>query len=250
MIDFASEKNLVFIELRDAQANLTLTECKELAVYARQKCVEVIYAVNVGAMDPRYFEVLARAIANTLVFDGPKMIRTGANGPELAGDETKLYWTAEDFKKLVQNINQAANTATMFGLKLSVENAREGLRGDGMTTFGTTELFGKQGVNVNVGWQLDTANFFSVSRVTNSSNEVKQLLEANSERIDYTHLKSSKDGQSQPILGSNDLPLGTYLECLAKKGNAYVAIELPSTDTLEEIYANHTKSLAYLSSIY
>ena len=68
------------------------------------------------------------------------MIRTGANGPELANDDKKLYWTAEDFAKLVQNINQAGNTAKMFGLKLSVENAREGLHGDGVKTFGTVEL--------------------------------------------------------------------------------------------------------------
>lgn len=250
MIDFASDYGFVFIELRDPEANLTLNECMELAVYARQKGVEVIYAVNVGAMDPRYFEVLARGIGNAALFDGPKMIRTGANGPEFANDEKKLYWTAEDFGKLVQNINQAGNTAKMFGLKLSVENAREGVRGDGVKTFGTSELFGPLGINTNVGWQLDTANFFSVSRVANDPNEVKKLFEENVERIDYTHLKSSKDGQSQPILGSNTLSLGVYLELLSQKSKIYVAIELPSAETLEEAYSNHRKSTAYLCTSY
>lgn len=249
MINFASNQSMTFIELRDPEANLTLNECEELAAYAREKCVEVIYAVNVGALDSRYFEILARGIANNLVFDGPKMIRTGgATGPEFANDEKKLYWTAEDFAQLVQNINQGANTAKMFGLKLSVENAREGLRGDGVNTFGTAELFEAQGVNANVGWQLDTANFFCVSRVANDPNEVKQFFQQNVEKIDYTHLKSSKDGQSQPVLGGSDLSLDTYLDSLSKNSKVYVAIELPSAETLEAAYSNHCHSIAYLSN--
>jgi len=250
MIDFASDQGLIFIEIRDPEAELTLNECKELAGYARLKSVEIIYALNVGAMESRYFEVLARGIANTLVFDGPKMIRSGCNGTDFANDDKKVYWTADEFAKLAQKLNQAGNTATMFGLILSVENAREGLRGDGVKTFGTTELFGAQGINANVSWQLDTANFFSVSRATNGPNEVKKFFQQNVERISYTHLKSSKEGQNQPIICGNDLSLDVYLDSLSKKSKVYVVIELPAAETLEAVYDNHSKSIAYLSSSY
>jgi sugar phosphate isomerase/epimerase len=250
MIDFASHQGWSFIELRDPEANLTLEECKELAVYAQQNCVEVVYALNVGPMDSRYFEVLARGIANTLVFEGPKMIRSGVNGTEFVNDQKKLYWSAEEFAKLVQNINQAANTATMFGLQLSVENAREGFKGDGVKTFGTAELFGVQGVNTNVGWQLDTANFFSVSRTANDPNEVKEFFEQHIEKIDYIHLKSSKDSQTQPILCDSDLSLDLHLDALSKAGKVYVIIELPAAETLEAVHENHRKSLAYLNRSY
>lgn len=250
MIDFANDQGLVFIELRDPEANLTLEECKELATYARQKSVEVVYALNVGAIAPGYFEVLARGIPNTLAFDGPNMIRSGGNGPEFVNDVKKLYWTAEEFALLVQNLNQAGNTAKMFGLTLSVENAREGLCGDGVKTFGTTQLFGIQGVNSNVNWQVDTANFFSVSRVANDPNDVKEFLEQNAERIAYTHLKSSIKGKNQPIICGNDLSLDVFLDSLSDKGKVYVVIELPAAETLEAIYLNHSKSIAYLSSNY
>lgn len=250
MIDFASDHGFVFIEIRDPEANLTLEECKELATYARQKCVEVVYALNVGAIAPRYFEVLARGIANTLVFDGPKMLRSGVNGSEFVNDEKKIYWTAEEFSQLVQNINQAGNAARMFGLSFSVENAREGFCGDGVNTFGTFQLFGAQGVNVNVDWQLDTANFFSVSRSVNHPNEIKGFLEENVERISYTHLKSSIEGENQPIICGNDLSLGLYLASLSEKNKVYVVIELPAAETLEVVYDNHSKSIAYLGSSY
>lgn len=250
IIDFASDQGFSFIELRDPMAKLTLNECKELASWARQECVEVIYAVNVGARDPKYFEVFSRGIANTLVFDGPKMMRTGANGPELTNDDKKLYWNAEDFSELIKNINQAANTARMFGVSLSVENAREGLEGDGIQTFGTKNLFGAEGLNENVGWQLDTANFFSVSRAANNPHKVKELFEQYSGRIDYTHLKSAKNGQALGILGENDLPLGIYLDLLSKKNKVYVAMELPPAETIETVYANHNKSIAYLRDNY
>lgn len=250
MIDVAAQQGWSFIELRDPEANLTLQECTELAFYAQQNCVEVVYALNVGPMAPHYFAVLARGIANTLVFDGPKMIRSGVNGTEFINNEKKYFWNAEEFANVVQNINQAANTATMFGLRLSVENAREGFHGDGVKNFGTSELFGAQGVNSNVGWQLDTANFFSVSRTANNPKEVKEFFEQQIEKIDYIHLKSSKDGQTQPILCENDLSLDIYLDALSQKGKTYVIIELPAAQTVEAVHENHSKSIAYLNRSY
>ena len=252
MIDFASDQGLVFMEVRDPEAKLTLGECKELATYARLKHVEAVYALNVGAMasNSNYFEVLARGIANTLVFDGPKMIRSGCNGPEFISDEKKIYWMADEFAQLVQNINQAGNTAKMFGLSLSVENAREAFCGDGINTFGISQLFGAQGVNTNVDWQLDVANFFSVSRLPKQPNEVKGFFEENVGRISYTHLKSSIEGENQPILCGNDLSFDVYLDSLAKNNKVYVVIELTEAETLEAVYDNHRKSIAYLTSSY
>lgn len=250
MIDFANHQGFVFMEIRDPEANLTLGECKELADYARLKSVEIVYALNSGVMAPRYFEVIARGIANTLVFDGPKIIRSGNNGPEFVNDEKKLYWTAEEFAVLVKNINQAGNMSKNLGVTLAVENAQEGLRGDGVKTFGTAELFGVQGVNANVDLQLDTGNFFCVSRVENHPNDVKEFFEQNVKRIAYTHFKSSIGGQTQAIISGNDLSLGTFLESLSEKSKVYVMIELLAAETLEEVYENHSKSITYLTSNY
>lgn len=246
IIDFASQKGFAFIELRDPNASLSLSDAKEVADYARQKNVEVIYAMGVGGLDTNYFEVFSRGLANTMVFDGPKFARTGANGNEMNLDPKKQFWTAAEFAQLVQNLNQAANTAKTFGYTLYVENANEGLAGDGIATFGTADLFGPKGVNANVGFQLDMANFFCVSRVVNSPNDVQNFFEANVKKMGYSHMKTSKNRTPQPFLDGNELPFDVYLLSLSKYGKVYVTIEHANADTLENAYINHQKSIDYL----
>jgi hypothetical protein len=75
-IDFASQQGFWWIEIRDPYATLTLAESKELAVYAKQRDVEVAYAMNIGLLDPNFWEVFSRGLANAAVFDGPRTIRT------------------------------------------------------------------------------------------------------------------------------------------------------------------------------
>ena len=69
VIDFASEQGFSWIELRDPFATLTLAECKELATYAKQRDIEVAYAMNVGLLDPNFWEVFSRGLANAAVFE-------------------------------------------------------------------------------------------------------------------------------------------------------------------------------------
>jgi sugar phosphate isomerase/epimerase len=248
IIDYAGQKGFAFIEVRDPNASLSHGDAKEVAAYARQKKIEVIYAMGVGGLDGNYFEVFSRGLANTMVFDGPRFVRTGANGSEMSRDPKKQYWTAEEFALLVRNLDQAANTAKTFGYTLYVENASEGLAGDGIAAFGTADLFGPKGINANVGFQLDMANFFCVSRVVKPPSEVRDFFEANVKRIGYSHMKTSKNRTPQPILDGNELPFDVYFSSLSKSGKVYVAIELAAADTLENAYNNHQKSIDYLLS--
>lgn len=251
LIDFASQQGFSFIELRDPAAKFSLEEAKEIAAYAKKKNVEVVYAVMTGALDSNYQEVFARALANAQVFDGPPLIRTAAVGTEITSNPAKKYWTRKDFAGLVETLNQSGNTAKMFGLTLVVENGREGLQGDGVESFGTEQLFGEKGVNANVGFQLDTANFFCVSRVVTPVDEAKQFFEKNVSRIGYTHLKTSKEHVPQKVLGENELPFGVYFKELAKQGKVYVAIELDTNVAqLDEAYANHIQCVNYLTGKY
>lgn len=246
IIDFASQKGFSFIELRDPNAGLSLSDAQEIAAYAKKKKIEVIYAMGAGALDDNYFEVFSRGLANAIAMDGPKIVRTGANGNEMNNDAKKQYWTKAEFTRLVQNLNTAANTAKSFGMTLYVENANEGLKGNGSSTFGIADLFGPEGVNSNVGFQLDMANFFCVSRVENTPAEVQAFFEANAKKIGYSHLKTSIGHKPQPFLNGNELPFDVYFKSLAKFGKVYVTIEHFNADTLEESYANHQKSIDYL----
>jgi hypothetical protein len=251
LLDFASDQGFAFIEIRDPNATLTLSECKEIASYARHAGVEIVYAMNPGALDPNYWEVFSRGVANAAVFDGPKVVRIGANGGEMMVSETKTHWTAEDFSQIVKTTNMAANYAKMFGLQFLTENARESLQGDGVTTFGTTELFGGQGVNSNVGLQLDVANFFCTARIPADPGAVRIFVANNVSKIGYTHLKtSSPDHKPQQVLNGNELAFDAFFKLLQKNGKNYIAIELDAAATLDDAFANHVKSVQYLKKTY
>jgi sugar phosphate isomerase/epimerase len=246
VIDFAKQKGFAFIELRDANASLSYDDAKKVAAYAKMKKIEVIYAMGQGGLDSNYFELFSKGLANTRLFDGPRFARTAAFGKEMTADPKKQFWTAAEFSQLVQNLNQAGNTAATFGYTLCIENAFEGLKGDGVNTFGMADLLGPKGVNCNVGFQLDTGNFFCVSRAENSPNDVKAFFEENVKRMGYTHLKTSIDKKTGQVLNGNEVPFETFFTSLAKNGKVYVAFELANADTLENTKINHQKSIDYL----
>ena len=245
VIDFAKKSGFSFIELRDANAGLSYDDCKIIAAYAKKKKIEVIYAMGFGPLDSNYFELFSKGFANTMLFNGPKFARTAVAGKEFS-DTTKKYWTAAEFATLVQNLNQAGNTAKLFGYTLGIENAFEGVKGDGSTTFGDADLFGANGVNSNVGFQVDTGNFFCVSRENNSASDVKAFMEANGKRLVYCHLKSSVDKKTMKIFSGNDVPFDVFFDLFAKNGGGYIALELAGGDSLEDTMANHKKSIEYL----
>ena len=108
------------------------------------------------------------------------------------------------------------------------------------------DLFGPNGVNTNVGFQVDTANFFCTSRAENSPSDVKAFFEGNANRVTYTHLKTSTDKKPAQVLNGNEVPFDVFFSSLAKHGKVYIALELANADTLEDAKTNHQKSIDYL----
>jgi sugar phosphate isomerase/epimerase len=246
VIDFASEQGFWWIEVCDPMAGFTLAECKELAAYAKQKGIEVAYRMNVGLLDPNFWEVFSRGLANAGVFDGPRTIRTAGPGREFAADAKKTHWTFSEIQKVVKTANQAANLAKAFGLQYVVENAWEAIKGDGVSKFGTEELLGM--ANSNLGFQLDTGNFFCISRVWTKPEDAQAFIEKYASRMGYVHLKTSsmKDHKPQEVLGDNELDFDIIFALAAKHNKRYVGFELVQPDTLEQAIENHKKSIAYL----
>jgi sugar phosphate isomerase/epimerase len=249
LIDFASDQGFTWIELRDPNAVLTLAECKQVAEYARGKKIEIAYALGVGLMDGNFWEVFSRGLANAIVFDGPRTLRTAAPGDEFNINPKKTAWTLNELHKTVKIANKAGNQARASGLKYVTENAFEVIRGDGITSFGTTEYFAN--VNSNVLWQLDTANFFCLGRNVAKPEEASAFLEKHAGKLVYIHLKtSSKDHKPQPILSDNELDFNIVFSLMTKQKVPYVAIELAQVPTIEECYENHKKSVEYLLKNY
>ena len=245
VIDYASAQGFSWIELRDPFAALTLDQCKELAAYAKAKGIEVAYAMNIGLLDANFWEVFSRGLANAAMFDGPRTIRTAGPGLEFANNEKKTHWTFAELQKAVETANQAANLAKTVGLQYVVENGLETIKGDGVSTFGTVELFGN--ANSNLGFQLDTGNFFCVSRTWTKPEEAQAFIEKYASRMGYMHLKtSSKEHKVQQVIGDNELDFDVIFAAASKAKSLYIGFELDQPATLDEATQNHAKSIAYL----
>ncbi|HUT29185.1 MAG TPA: sugar phosphate isomerase/epimerase [Sedimentisphaerales bacterium] len=244
LIDYAGDRGYAWIELRDPNATLSLDECRNIAEYARARNIEVAYAINTGLLDSDFGRKFDRAVHNAVFFDGPKVLRAAAGGNKFLEDMNKKGWTAEELAQLTAKANQAASSAERRGLRFVVENGSEALKGDGRTYFGLTEFFEK--ANPNVGWQFDTANFFSGSRVHTKPEDAGAFVEKNIGRLAYIHLKTSRDGQAQPVLGDNELDFDVVFSLMSEHNVPYVAIELYGTKNIGQVYRNQKKSVAYL----
>lgn len=248
-VDFAYSNGFSWIEIRDPNASLTLSECKELAAYAKARGIEMSYAVVIGLLDETYWEIISRAIPNAAVFEGPRTIRSTAGGSEFSLDSKKQGWNLNELYKAVKTANRAANMAKASGLQYVVEHAWEMLKGDGVSTFGFTELFAN--ANSNLKWQMDMANFFATSRVVTKPEDAKAFLEKNVGRLGYSHLKSSSpEHKTTDVLQENELALAAIFDIIAKNKINYVAIELTQKKGFDECAANLMKSIDFLKKNY
>jgi len=249
LLDLAGELGCSWVEIRDPSASLSVDECKQLMAYAKSKNIEIGYALQVGLLDPKFWEIFTRGLPNAVVFEGPRTIRTLAAGPEFANDPKKTVWNLTELFKAVQVANRAANMARAVGLKYVVENAFEALKGDGVTGFGLSEFFAN--VNSNMFLQCDTANFFATSRVVTKPEEAKAFMEKYASRMPYIHIKaSSSEHKVLPVLAQNELDFDTVFTILTKNKIRYQAIELTQPDTFEACANNLKKSFEYLVNNY
>lgn len=249
IMDWTSANGFAWMEIRDPRADLTYAECKELAAYAVAKKIEIIYALNIGFLDPQFDEVFYRGCANATLFPGPKLIRTSAPGPEFNADPKKSTWTKEEFDKILAVANNAANVARLVGLKLVLEHAFEAMQGDGTSSFGMVEIQTKG--NTNIGSQYDTANFFAVSRAPVSPEAAMGYFERFAKKTYYVHLKTcGKDNVVTDSITDHVFDLGALFEILAKAKCNYLGIEIPQQAKFEDVQANLRKSAAYLKSKY
>lgn len=249
LVDWASDQGFAWIEYRDPSAKLTLNECKQLAAYAKWKKLEVSYAAQVGILDPTFWEIFYRGVANAAVFEGPKTFRTLIAGAEFDPDPKKTAWNLNQLFKLVKKANMAANIAKSKGVQYVGENSTAALKGDGINSFGTTEFFAN--VNSNMGWQMDTANFFAGIRVLPRPEEAQAFLERNIGKLFYVHVKSSsKEHKSTDILEENELPFDVIFALLSKNKVNYLALELNQKPKLGDCQSNLMKSIEFLKKNY
>jgi sugar phosphate isomerase/epimerase len=242
-IDYAAKAGFLWIELRDPDASLTADQCRKITDYAREKHIEISYAIQRGLLDPDFSDVYQRGLPNAAIFKGPGTIRVLLSGKALA-DPTKPGLSADELDLSISLADEAARLARQQGVQLVVENSTEPLNADGIKIFGLTDFFQRAGSDV--GWQMDTGNFFAIARDKPAPGQVIDFLNRNADNLFYLHLKSIRDGRVLPVLADSVLDFEALFAILSGYRIQYLAIELPS-DTDERLNCrNLDLSLDYL----
>ena len=244
LISYAAEEGYSWIELRDPDASLSREEATVIADFARQNNVEVSYAIQKGLLDEDFWPTFQKGVKNAAVFKGPKVFRSLASLTEFTSNPDKLGWTEDELSKLVNIADSAALLAEENGLQYVIENAAESFFGEDEAYYGIADLFEK--TSDKVGWQFDTANPFSVSRVHPPAEEVARYLQEHADNLFYIHLKSAENGQAQSTLQPNPLPFAEVFSIMNEHETPYVAIELQGVDSEAQAFENMSRSLMYL----
>lgn len=261
-IDYASKEGYQFIELRDNMAVLTPEECRQLAEHAKSKKIDVIYEIQVNPLDTVFVKVFGKALANTLLFPGPGILRSLVSQSEFDADSTKKGWSKDELTRLARLLDSCAAIAKANKVQLIVENMNEPFLGDsaapaagtastapaGRTastpSYGLTDLFAATSF---VGLQFDIGNAFrNSSRRKADPAQVGQWLPALGPRWVTSHLKTLQQGASQPFLTDNPLPVEEVVRLMGQQHVKYATIELLPVADKQACYDNHAKSILFL----
>jgi len=243
LLDFASEEGYAFMELRDPSADLSEEECRDLADYAWDKRVEVIYEIHRDLFDPDFQNVFERAVRNTALFGEPGILRSILSWSEFAADKDKKGWTREELDYLTTTADSCAKLAKVQDIHLILENIIEPWSGQ-EGAFGLTDFFDRTSL---VGLQFDTANpFLSSCRGISDPVSVTGYLSSIPGRWMTTHLKCAAEDSFQPVLRDNPLSYTRIFELMTARRVRYAALELLAVESREECFENHRKSVDYL----
>lgn len=234
----ARERGYSWIELRDPEAGLPVEDCEALAGFARGQGIEVNYSAQRGLLADDFMEVIARAAANTAVFDGPRVLRVLA----LRGAGA-LGWDDAEFARMLHNAKAAAALAAKHGLRLAVENAEAALYGRHGEYHGMHDFL--LAAPPEVWLQLDTSNLFCLP-VLPGADEAAAFIRTHAARVAYLHLKSARDGKALSRLDGNPLPFSQIFDILANERPTYVAIELSGSADAAVVRAEMDASIAHL----
>jgi sugar phosphate isomerase/epimerase len=244
IIDYAAREGYSFIELRDPEASLLLSECKMLAKFAESRVVEIIYEINVNPLAPNFSSIFQKSLENITAFSDKGIIRTIVSNSEFSSDTTKKGWNEQELNQIVELTEYWGEIAQKHGCRFIIENANEAFFGKNKVYFGFADFFNR---TKKVGLQFDTANpFQNTSREKADPRKVEEYLTTVQDRWVTTHLKSCKDGISQPVLDDNPFDFEKILSLMSAGNVTYLALELASVPDKRTCFENHSKSINYL----
>ncbi len=244
LLEYAHEEGFQFIELRDAEAQLEVKECKDVAKKAAELGIEVIYEIDVNLLHPQFDTIFKRGVRNILEFGAPGILRAAITRSEFAHDSSRVGWSMEEVTEAAVVAERCAEECQKQGITFVVENLTEPFFGNAPHYYGLSDLFDHTEL---VGLQFDLCNpFASISRKEADPDHAASYLNSLGNRWVTTHIKTCRGGMAQPVLGENPLSIQEVTQQMGESGVNYFSLELADSGEGEECYKNVEKSIDYL----
>jgi sugar phosphate isomerase/epimerase len=128
-------------------------------------------------------------------------------------------------------------------LTLTVENADTDIDGSGKNYYGYLQFIEQADPDITL--QLDVANLFT-GPVPVEASDAESFIRKCSSRISYLHLKSARDGEPLTTLNGNPLDFKKIISIIHEAGVEYIAIELLTDKSEEQVFDNMSTSIDYL----
>ena len=244
LFEYGSEEGYHFVMIRDDLALLTENECEKLAETAGKYSLDIIYEIHKNPLDTGYKEVFEKGLRNVKLFRGPGIIRTLVSKSEFDNDPQKKGWTKDELARLGELCDNSAAEARLSKIKFVVENFNEAFFGDGQTYYGLVDLFMN---TIYTGLQFDISNpFRNTSRDKADPERVIRFLKSIGNRWITTHLKTILEGEMQPVLTDNPIPVEKIVDLMGRLSIPWVTLELAGNPDKQQCYNNHSVSIKYL----
>lgn len=244
IIEYASGEGYNFIMLRDEQAKLSSDDCSILAKVARKNNIEVIYEIHKNPLDSGYYEIFEKGLANALLMPGPGIIRTLVSKSEFEADPSRKGWSGDELAELARISEASARKAKQKNVRFIVENFNEAFFGNAPEYYGLNDFFEHTSLT---GLQFDISNPFRISsRMKAEPVQVLNYLMYLGVRWVTTHLKTAVEGEMQPVLTPNPIPVEDVIALMAKKNIPWVTLELAAVSDKKECFNNHDISIQFL----
>ncbi len=224
LFEWGAQKGFDWVEVRDFELSFTETELLAIKIDAKRCGLRVHYAwdtTSVYKVEDR--ERFLQGIRNAAFFGEGTCSRV-VIAPELMNPaQGKVGYSAAEFQVLVEYIREYIQYAEARGVILVFENSVEPIDGFEALLSAVPQMR----------MTFDTANTFNEANTGEPLTwpQLKAFTVRRKEQIPYVHLKSFKDGATQPeLLSDGEVPLEELL--LLLDTTAWLCVELPADDQL------------------
>lgn len=244
MIAWAAGRGFSWVEVRDANVDMTQEALEDIRKFAEKMAVRIHYSwdnQDVLKEDEKFY----KGMENAAIFGKGTCCRVLIAPNTVKG---KDGYTKDEMERILPVLNKYIKKSEEMGIHLCFENAMEPIFGDGTRYFGMNELMERcLGMCVT----FDAANATNHTTCVNpTEDELLEYYEKFRDRIFYFHLKVTRNHKLlDTVEADGDFHIEKLFEAFSKNDGMMICLEIPQQPDLVRMTAAVESSLKVLKEL-